>query len=205
MTADAGENRLGKQGLRRRLRALREALGADVRTRADANIQRRVCESQEFGACELLLTYLDVGTEVRTRDVIRAAWAANKTVALPWCVPGSRRMRWFCVSDLNELVRGAFGTWEPVPHAKTEVDPASCARSLALVPGLAFDVRGYRLGYGGGFYDTFLCDFAGVSMGLCRDEQLCDDLFAAGAVEPHDLPADVVVTQSRLIVGAAAD
>lgn len=70
---------------------------------------------------------------------------------------------------------------------------AACA--LALVPGIAFDRRGFRLGYGGGYYDAFLSAFAGTSLGLCRSSSLFGSLGALGAREPHDVPVSVVVTE----------
>ena len=72
-------------------------------------------------------------------------------------------------------------------------------RMMALVPGLTFDATGYRLGYGGGFYDTFLSVFDGVSVGLCREAQFSEDLRAEEVVDSHDLPAQLVVTEERCI------
>lgn len=70
-------------------------------------------------------------------------------------------------------------------------------RELAIVPGLSVDERGYRMGYGGGFYDVFLADFAGVSVGLCREPQM--SAVGALALDGHDVPVDVVVTEGRVI------
>ena len=70
---------------------------------------------------------------------------------------------------------------------------------IALVPGLTFDGHGFRLGYGGGFYDTFLARFEGVSVGLCRDAQMSRDLCAEGLLDAHDLPVQIVVTNSKVV------
>ena len=69
-------------------------------------------------------------------------------------------------------------------------------RAVALVPGYSFDGRGYRLGYGGGFYDAFLPGFAGVSVGLCRACQFCDRPLPR---DDHDVPVDVLVTESSVM------
>jgi 5-formyltetrahydrofolate cyclo-ligase len=67
------------------------------------------------------------------------------------------------------------------------------------VPALAFDELGYRLGYGGGFYDVFLADFPGISIGLGRQAQMMDDFSACGVREACDVPVDLVVTEEGLL------
>ncbi len=194
---DGDGTRERKRGLRRRYKEVRSALGKDGRARRDAAIAGGVTRLPEYLAADTVLTYLSVGDEVDTRAIVRDAWARGKAVALPWCVPGTRRMRWFYVSSLDGLVRSSFGVEEPVPDPAREVDPKAGSRALAIVPGLAFDERGYRMGYGGGFYDVFLAEFAGASVGLCREPQMSP--VGALALDEHDVPVDVVVTEERVI------
>ncbi|MDI9591252.1 MAG: 5-formyltetrahydrofolate cyclo-ligase [Acidobacteriota bacterium] len=196
MTSVAGR----KRAMRARLTGAREGLGIPARAAADAAIETRLMGLPEFAHAEVILTYLDMGSEVRTRGIIQAAWDAGKDVALPRCAPASREMRWYRVTSLEGLVRSPFGVEEPVPRAECEQPLCGMGRMLALVPGLAFDVAGYRLGYGGGFYDRFLTAFVGVSVGLCREAQLSADLRAEGVVAAHDLPVRMVVTERRVIV-----
>ncbi len=136
---------------------------------------------------------------MRTRGIIQRAWDAGKTVALPWCVPGTHEMRWFKIESFDDLVRSPLGVEEPQPIDENEQLLGTGERCLALVPGLTFDAAGYRLGYGGGFYDTFLAKFNGVSVGLCREAQFSQDLVAEGIIDAHDLPAQLVVTEKRII------
>lgn len=188
-----------KRELRRRFRTIRKQLGEEGRAAADAAIEARLVALPEFAETDVLLAYLDFGPEVRTRGIIAAAWAAGKTVALPWCVPGTHEMRWFRITSFDDLVRSSLGVEEPVPNDETEQLLGTGERCMALVPGLTFDGCGYRLGYGGGFYDTFLATFDGVSVGLCREAQFSDDLRAEGIIDAHDLPAQIVVTEERVI------
>ena len=183
-----------KRELRKLFRAIRKNLGEEVRATADAAIEDRLCGMPEFERADVLLPYLDFGPEVRTRGIIERAWAAGKVVALPWCVPGTHEMRWYRVTSFDALVRSKLGVEEPVPDEANQQHLGTGQRMLALVPGLTFDAAGYRLGYGGGFYDTFLAGFDGVSVGLCRKAQLSEDLRSEGIIDAHDLPVQLVVT-----------
>lgn len=133
--------------------------------------------------------------EMRAVDLAKELGA--KVVALPRVVPGTRAMRWFSVDSLEGLERSPFGVEEPPADAAREVFPAVLPLALALVPGLAFDAAGFRLGYGGGFYDTFLADFPGTTVGLCRTCQLSAVPLPRG---PYDLPVGLVVTEGGDII-----
>lgn len=187
-----------KRELRARLCTARASLPAGERVRTDSLIAQRVQELSAWREAPLVYTYLSFGAEVDTRQLIRAAWDSRKVVALPWCVPHTREMRWFAVDSLEGLVRSRLGVEEPIPDPAREVEALGSADSVALVPALNFDTCGFRLGYGGGFYDTFLSAFDGMSVGLCRHCQLVDHL---PCLEPHDLPVDMVVTEQETIAG----
>lgn len=194
---DGKGTRERKRELRRRYKEVRATLGKDGRASRDAAIADGVTRLPEYLAADTVLTYLSVGDEVDTRALVRDTWVRGKSVALPWCVPGTRRMRWFYVSSLDGLVRSPFGVEEPVPDPAREVDPKAGPGALAVVPGLSFDERGYRMGYGGGFYDVSLAEFAGASIGLCREPQMAP--VGTLALDEHDVPVDVVVTEERVI------
>lgn len=192
--ADADALASDKDALRARMRAARKAIPADERAQIDAAICERACALAEFQQAQVVLTYLSMGAEIDTRGIIERAWRAGKAVALPRCT-GPRQMRWFRVTSLDNLQKSPFGVDEPPIDEKTEQLLATGKRMVAIVPGFTFDKNGYRLGYGGGFYDTFLAGFDGPSIGLCRSAMRVDDLSALGAVGEYDLPVTVVVTE----------
>lgn len=183
-----------KNLLRQHFRMLRAKLSEGERRAADAAIAGRMAALPEFAEADGVFTYLSFGDEVDTRELIERAWSLGKTVALPRVVPGTRQMRWYAVDSLDCLERSSFGVEEPPADPAREVTPRDFHTPVALVPGLAFDREGYRLGYGGGFYDTFLPTFPGTSMGLCRAAQLADHL----PHEDYDMPVDEVVTEHGL-------
>jgi len=139
---------------------------------------------------EVVYTYLSIKDEVDTRQIVRQAWAAGKRVVAPR-MAGERGMRWFEIDSFEGLETVPFGVEEPSPDRCREVSANGTPGSVALVPGLAFDVAGYRMGYGGGYYDDFLSRFEGISVGLCRRVELVDEI---PFLEAHDLAVDLVIT-----------
>lgn len=187
-----------KDELRAHFKHMRAAIPKQERVRIDHEIARRVLESSVFAACTTLCTYISFGAEVDTREIIQEAWRAGKQIALPRVVAGTRTMKWYAVDSFDGLETSNFGVEEPPENPQYEIDPAKVSAAdpsamLALVPGLTFDSFGFRLGYGGGFYDVFLERFSGTSVGLCRTCQLSERL---GCLEYYDRPVDFVVTET---------
>jgi 5-formyltetrahydrofolate cyclo-ligase len=116
-------------------------------------------------------------------------WPDDKRIALPR-VEGHEMSMWWADGPAS-LVRGKFGIPEPAPGAR----PAGTAFDLILVPGVAFDRGGGRLGRGRGFYDRFLAQASGFFVGICLDDRLISDV----PVEAHDMRMDAVVTPSGII------
>ena len=202
---------LDKKRLRTRMSAIREMLGAEGRANIDAKIAENVRAHPAYQEADTVFTYLSSGSEVDTRALIKDAWEHGKTVAIPRVVPGTRLMEWYRIEDFASLEAGSFGIEEPPANPDNLVVPpeagsgsqadagpgsgsseaAANAKAVALVPGFSFDRQGYRVGYGGGFYDTFLATFGGASIGLCRHQQISDDPIPR---DEHDLPVQFVVT-----------
>lgn len=200
---DDEATRAAKAALRRRLRSERAATPPKARARADARILGALVATEAWARADVVLAYLSFGTEVDTRDLVARALAEGKVVALPR-VTGPRQMAWHAVRGLSGLTRSPLGMEEPPDRPETLVDPMAPCRALAVVPGLAFDAAGRRLGYGGGFYDAFLAGFPGASAGLVRRAQLLPDLAALGAVGAHDRAVGLVVCEEGVCGGAAA-
>lgn len=129
------------------------------------------------------------GREPETARLIRALAGRGKRVGLPRMLPG-RGMEVRLYRPDRPMVQAAFGIWEPGEDcpllAREEID-------LALVPALCYDRRGYRLGFGGGYYDRWLAGFAGVRVGLCRAAVLQDRV----PTEPHDSRVDLLLTEGE--------
>lgn len=154
-----------KTELRNHYRALRATASPDERAAADAAISQRFLALDEYRRCDTILTYVSTAYEVDTHRIIQSALSDGKRVAVPRCVDGTRNMEFYYVSDLDDLVRGSYGILEPkVNRERLLLDTSS---SLCIVPALSYDESGYRLGYGGGYYDRFLKEYEGLSVGIC--------------------------------------
>ncbi|MCL5291012.1 MAG: 5-formyltetrahydrofolate cyclo-ligase [Actinobacteria bacterium] len=183
-----------KDVLRTRKLAERNALEQVVRVEMSALVTNRLLDLKEFKLSGVVMAYASFGSEVETRVLIDASLRASKRVVLP-VVERERRLLLGEIWDTSELVPGAFGIPEPAREALSLVEPEEV--DLAIVPGVAFDCRGYRVGYGGGYYDRFLrllrSDVPRVA--LAFDMQLVDAVPAGDL----DLPVDMIITESRII------
>ncbi len=153
-----------KTDLRNEYLAKRAALSAEEKEKRDEKINRLILSSASFRYAKTILAYYPREGEVDVRPMLVAALAQGKRVALPR-VEGAHLMSYRLVSSLDGLVSGAFGLLEPPADAPV-YEASATDTSLCLVPGVVFDVHGYRIGYGGGYYDRFLHDYTGASAGV---------------------------------------
>lgn len=180
-----------KRSLRSQMLALRRRMSAAECSRLSGLIQAAVISSAQFVAARSLALYAACDNEVATSEICRAAVATGKVLCYPRVEAGTLVFRQ--VSGECELVCGSFGIPEPKegfpPRTPGELD-------LIVIPGVAFDLSGNRIGYGKGFYDRTVhaLEGSGRLVGLCYDFQLVDTFVG----EPHDVLMDVIITESRL-------
>lgn len=178
-----------KQQFRRRCREMREALGEETRMRASAAICGHIETWRFFLRSDVILTYLPMRGEVDLTSLLTRY--PDKRWVAPRIVPQENHRMALQVYDAQRLVRHRFGMLEPSADLP-EVPPSEV--QLVLTPGLAYDRRGWRLGYGGGYFDRFLKDFKGVSVGIVYAALFLESL-------PHgkfDVPLDWVVTEEGI-------
>jgi 5-formyltetrahydrofolate cyclo-ligase len=180
-----------KDAVRRMALLARSRVLDEHRAPASVAAARNVLGLPEVAAAASVLAFASFGAEMGTDPLLQSLLDAGKTVLLPY-VEADATMRAAPISSLADLAPGYRGIREP-PAARA---PASFAQ-VAVVPGVAFDARGGRLGYGGGFYDRYLGAIApgATVVGLCFDAQIVDEV----PVEPHDRLVDVVVTEARVL------
>lgn len=182
-----------KRDMRRRMAALREGVPPDERAELSAAVLDRLRGVPAWDLAREVLTYMPVHGEVDVRPLMDELWARGARVLLPRCRPDEPGiMDLACVTCPAELAPGRYGILEPDPDAC----PAEAAPrpDLILVPGVAFDIRGFRLGYGAGFYDRLLSGEGapGASVyGLAYSFQVLERLPS----DPWDVPVQAVITE----------
>ncbi len=182
-----------KRRLREEAKQWRAALPADEKQRMDAEIARRLTQSRQYGEARTVLIYVSTPIEVETHPIIEAAWAEGKRVAVPYCVDGTREMRFYQITSFDQLAPRTFGVWEPVPEKCALLE--DFADSICIVPALVYDLAGYRLGYGAGYYDRFLSRYPGFKAGVVYSGCIKSRLTHGR----YDLPVDLLVTEEKLI------
>ena len=186
-----------KAKLRTRALAQRDALDLDQIEIGAQAILERVLGLAEFQRAAVIHTYVSSKeNEVDTRELIHISLEQNKQVVVPVVEQGVETMRHAVLGGMNELVNGPMGLVQPDPRMAAWLDDAG-AIDLVVVPGIAFDRRGHRIGFGGGFYDRFLATVSCAKVGLCYDELVLDAI----PDETHDVAMDIVVAESAVYKG----
>lgn len=184
--------------LRRSLLMRRRQLSVVQRVGMERDLHQRLRCLPIVRDAEFFFIYCAYGSEVSTLELIDHLLAQGKTICVPLCEPTTTSMRAVRIIDPHkELVRGYKGIPEPDPQLVEERSTPATRLQVAIIPGSVFDRRGFRLGYGGGYYDRFLALEApqALRIGLAFDVQLVDHL----PEEPHDVPMDMLVTERRCL------
>ncbi|HIZ56076.1 MAG TPA: 5-formyltetrahydrofolate cyclo-ligase [Firmicutes bacterium] len=177
-----------KRELRDASKAFRRALPPEVKQEKDRQIFERLCSLQCYQQARTLLCFVSLPIEVDTYRIIRHAFEQGKQVAVPKCLK-KNQMKFYLIHSFDDLEAGTFSVLEPKLDQCEELTDET--NSLCIVPGLCFDLNGYRLGYGGGYYDRFLDRYPGITLGICYNACI------KGAL-PHgryDRTVDGVVTE----------
>lgn len=182
-----------KSELRRKIRDSLRTISPAARANASAQACARLKQQGIWLKAKTIFFYAPLPEELNVWPLLLEAISSGKRVALPRFVRETGDYAPFLVKDAgSDLVTGQLGIREPGPH---------CARlpgnqvDLVLVPGVAFDAKGWRLGRGKGFYDRLLRTVGGTKCGVAFDEQIVSNL----PVEPHDFPMQYILTPTRWI------
>lgn len=163
-----------KREKRDEIKAWRRSLGSEKKSRLDTTIAERFFNSYVYKKTRQVFIYVSTAIEVDTLAIIERAAAEGRKIACPRCVDGTREMEFYYIKSVDDLEPGTFGVLEP--RAEKENLVTDFSNGVCVVPGLAFDYGGYRLGYGKGYYDRFLSGYKGFTCGLCYSENVVKHL-----------------------------
>ena len=182
-----------KSRIRKEAIAKRDSLGPDERQRLSRQISEHLYGLEEYSLRDTILSYASYRSEVITDEINARILGDGKRLFLPRTYPESNRMIFYQVTDLMDLKPGAMGIREPDEGVAYMGEDA-----LVLMPGVGFDPEGNRLGYGGGYYDRFLTEYAMLTrhtVMLAFDAQRTQML----PTEPTDRRPNLVLTESGVV------
>ncbi len=175
---------MDKQALRKAIREKKRAMTEEQICTASLRLGELLVRSEMYQQAKTLYGYLPYNQEVRTTAMLQQALLEGKRVAVPKIY--GDEMKFIYLDDLSQVAKGYSGIPEPIQDGPVADDPTA----LVLMPGLAFDAQGHRVGYGGGFYDRFLEKEPNhPTIALCYEFQMLPEL----PVQEYDVPVDCVI------------
>lgn len=178
--------------LRKRYKLIRKNIIPEKKKLMDKKIIQKLFLLDIFQESQTVLLYISKDLEVSTEDIIKECKKRKKRIAVPKCDSISFNMKFYYINLCGDLKKGIFGIYEPSEDICCEVEDLS--KGLCIVPGLCFDIYGYRLGYGKGYYDRFLSIFKGFKIGLCYSNCINFKL----PIDKYDKAVDVIITDENI-------
>ena len=175
---------MDKKSLRKKIREQKRAMTPEQIEQISEKLGELFRASEQYRNAKTIYGYLPYNQEVRTVPMLQRALDEGKKVAVPK-VYGDE-MRFIYLNDLNRVEKSDYGIPEPIEDGPVADDETA----LVLMPGLAFDKEGHRIGYGGGYYDKFLAaEPTHPTLALCYEFQMVEQL----PTEEFDIPVDCVI------------
>lgn len=182
-----------KYDLRAKMKQIRTNMDESVQSRLNRAIRIKLFTSREYKECSTVIIYISTPIEVDTKGIIIRAWKDGKSVIVPKCIDGTHEMDFYRIRSYNDVEPGTFGVLEPVEDKAKKV--TTFKNSICIVPALSYDKFGYRLGYGGGYYDRFLSKYNGKKIGIVYNDCISQKLVHGR----YDVPVDMVITENEVV------
>ena len=181
---------MDKSSQRKEMTSLLKTMDLEEHRQKSDEIIDFLMDDPVFQAADVIGTTISAFPEVDTRKLLEKCWQAGKKTAVPKCDPDTRAMTFRLVDDPAQLETVYMKLKEPIIELTEEVHPEQI--DLLIVPGVVFSTDGFRIGFGGGYYDRYLTRYKGPTRSLAFASQLVD----AVPVEAHDLPVERICTEN---------
>lgn len=182
-----------KQLLRKQVLQQLHQLSPSDHERKSATIIEKVLASDEFKNAHTIGITLSRFPEVDTHRLIEIAWQAGKRIAIPRCIASTREMDFRLIDSFDQTEVVYMDLKEPTIDQTLAVNPEDI--DLQIVPGVVYSETGYRIGFGGGYYDRYLKNFPFQTISLAFDCQISDNIDR----ESHDIPVSYIYTDEEII------
>lgn len=183
-----------KDLIRAEFSARRDALSLEERAERSAKICASVENLVSFKHADIVLLYAPIKSEIDVMPIALSALEKGKRVAFPRCNKEERTMKFHFITSLDDFEIGAYGIREPKEELEVYDPVRASGVVVCFLPGLAFDVYGYRLGYGKGYYDKFLNSYSGCTIGITYTELIAPSLPKG----KFDIPCNIMLTEKGI-------
>lgn len=185
---------MDKKSLRKAMILKRKEMSDAERMEKSRKIQHNLFSLEDYKKSNFIFTFISTQEEVDTHNIIKDSISNGKRVGVPITVPEGRKLLVSEIYDFDkELEMGFYDILAPKKEFIREVPPSIV--DLVIVPGLIFSRKGYRVGYGGGYYDRFLSNLDVLKVGVCFHMQLQDEV----PIDRYDIPVDIIVTDEEIV------
>ena len=184
---------MDKKELRKVAKERLNNIDSTTRKRISNQIVHQLISSDLWKQADTIGVTVSSGFEWDTEPIIEQGWQEGKTIVVPKCTPENRQLDFYHLENFDQLEESFYNLREPNPARTTKVNKQ--AINLLIVPGLLYDKRGYRIGFGGGYYVRFLTDFQNKTVSIFYSEQLLDEVPS----EPYDLPVQALLTEKGFV------
>ena len=180
---------MSKQDIRDKINLVRNNLSRNIVAEKSRKIIENLINLKEYNDAETIMPYISLNIEADTKEFIKDELLKGKSIVVPFVEEGGIQVS--KLNDFENLIKGKYGVLEPMKKEKhnDKID-------LVIVPGVAFDEKGSRIGFGKGYYDKFLERFKdSLKIAFAFEEQIVDNVPS----EEHDVKVDMIITEKRII------
>ena len=182
-----------KKKMRAEAKEVRRSMSPELKQSYDRKIKNKLLNLWAVREASTVLCYVSTDIEVDTRELLNELLKMGKRIAVPRCEDDKGEMNFYYINSLEELSAGSFGVEEPDPAKSIMV--GNIKGSVCIVPAFMFDTKGFRIGYGKGYYDRFLSRFEGSAIGVCYSDNLQQELHHG----KYDRAVSLVVTDKEIL------
>ncbi len=183
---------MDKAALRNDMIDLLKNISEQEKVKIEKQLSEQLLNSSMWNEADVIGITVSQGFEWSTKSIIEFGWQQGKTIAVPKCIPSDKRMIFYQLDHFGQLESKYYNLLEPKPEETKEVPKSEI--ELLIVPGLLYDHRGYRIGFGGGYYDRFLTDYQNNTVSLVYSRQLFESL----PTDPFDIPVQHIITENGI-------
>lgn len=185
---------MDKNLIREELMDIRGKLGKDEHKKKSRQVVKKLMDSNFYKDANNIMIFISFKNEIDTHEFIKKAIEDGKNIFVPITIPDGRKLKPSHLKNFNELEPGFYNILTPKEEFIRYIDPKDL--DLIIVPGLGFDKSGYRVGFGGGYYDRFLSNLKNVKkISIAFDFQILDKV----PKDSFDIPVDCIYTEKRKI------